>query len=335
VAEPGSVAVHVPALPADARQRRWPVPAGEALYVAAALLVEALIAADAVARGRGWLLVVLLHLAVVSALVAWIMAVRRAGRDTTTAVLAALLIGIAGPIGAALALLYVPISATHRRDSELLAAWYERLALSNDVGAAERLADDVAAGRTLDPDAPAPVPLGGLFARGSIEERQAALGLIARHFHFDYGPALSAALRSEEPVLRAQAAAVAARVRTEVGAETARRLAGLAGRERDGTSALEAARWLERAAASGFLDPPLAERARLASRDLAGIALAGGLAELEGDAAQIAEAELLRRGRYADFRLVRRLARIRATAGARLRRIAGRMPRRHLRRRPA
>lgn len=335
MAELGRIAVRDPALAAEAVAGRRPVLAAEALCAPAAFLAEALIAADTVASGRGWLTAGLLHLTVVCALAAWVVALRRSGSDTTNAMLACLLIAVAGPIGAALALLYLPFAATHSQDSELLADWYERLALSNEVGAAERLADDIVAGRTLDTQAPEPVPLGALLAHGSLEERQAALGLIARHFHFDYVPTLAAALCSEEPVLRAQAAAVAARIRAEIGAETARRIASLDRQAPNGKSALDAARWLERAAASGFLDPPLAERARLASRDLAGEALAGRLAELEGDAARIAEAELLRRGRFADFRLVRRLSRIRATRGARLRRVARRMPRRHLRGRPA
>lgn len=54
-----------------------------------------------------------------------------------------------------------------------------------------------------------------------MEERQRALGLIARHFHPDYAPVLDAALRSPEPVVRVQAAAVVARVREDLKARVA------------------------------------------------------------------------------------------------------------------
>lgn len=338
MAEGGRLALDAPALAASGNAalapERRPAFGADILYLSAALVIELLIAADAVASARAWPLVALLHLAVLAALAIWVGALRGAGRDTTAAMLALLLTAIAGPVGALLALLYAPFAATRTSDGELLAAWYARLALSNEVDPAERLAGDIEAGRTLDPAAPEPAALADLLARGTLEQRQQALGLIARRFHFDYGPALSLALRSEEPVLRAQAAAVAARVRSEVGAEAARRIAEIDCQPSSGAAALATARWLERAAASGYLDSPLAERARLASRDLAGMALAGGLADLEGEAARLAETELLRRGRLADFRLVRRLARIRATGGARLRRIEVRMPRRHLRRRP-
>lgn len=339
VAEGGRLALGSPALTESIgtapAPERGPVLGSAIFYLSALVAIELLIAVDAVASVRAWPVVALFHLSVLTALAIWVAALRRANRDTTAAMLALLLTAIAGPIGAVLALLYAPLVATRRSDGELLAAWYARLALSNEVDPAERLAGDIEAGRTVDPRAPEPAALAELFAHGTLEQRQQALGLIARQFHFDYGPSLSLALRSEEPVLRAQAAAVAARVRSEIGVEAARRIADPDGRDSAGEAALGTARWLERAAASGYLDPPLAERARLVARDLAGVALTGRLVDLHGETARIAEAELLRRGRFADFRLVRRLARIRATSGVRLRRIERRMPHRHLRRRPS
>ena len=76
--------------------------------------------------------------------------------------------------------------------------------------------DMVAIGRALDLAGRAPPSFSEAIDKGTLLQKQNALGLIARKFHPGYLSALKAALKSDEPVIRVQAAAVAAHVREDV-----------------------------------------------------------------------------------------------------------------------
>jgi hypothetical protein len=100
--------------------------------------------------------------------------------------------------------------------SPLITQWYARIALSTTVAPEERLCDDVSVGRTLDLDARPPVSYPDAMTSGSLADRQAILGHIARHFHPAYLATLKFALASREPLIRVQAAAVAAQIAPKV-----------------------------------------------------------------------------------------------------------------------
>lgn len=120
---------------------------------------------------------------------------------------------VAGPVGALFALAIPRLSPRRGGPSPLLEAWYHRIALSGDIDAETRLCDNVGSGRTMNLASPPPQSFVEVMTAGGLADKQSALGLIARRFHPDYLPALALALKSPEPVVRVQAAAVAARVR--------------------------------------------------------------------------------------------------------------------------
>ncbi len=100
--------------------------------------------------------------------------------------------------------------------SSVLKEWYERLASAGRPAPATQLHDRITSGRVPRLETPAPLNFMYVIERGNLDERQKALGLIARNFHPDYTPVLEAALKSPEPVVRVQAAAVVAHVKANL-----------------------------------------------------------------------------------------------------------------------
>jgi hypothetical protein len=123
---------------------------------------------------------------------------------------------VAGPLGPLLAILVERATDDAPRKLPILQAWYDRIALASEINAVAKQCDDIALGRSVDLGAPAPQSFAAVMDSGTLAERQAALGHIARNIHPDYLPALTVALRSSEPVIRVQAAAVAARARPQL-----------------------------------------------------------------------------------------------------------------------
>lgn len=241
---------------------------------AATLALEGLIGLAAV-RGNvavGWLLVG--HLAVVGALAAWVQRYIAAGHEASAALLLLLLTFAAGPVGALGAVLTLPFLGRRETVSPLLAAWYERISMSTAVDPEAKLAESILSGRTLEAAAPPPARLHGIMLRGTLVERQKALGLIARRFDPVYASALQAALKSPEPVVRVQAAAVAARVRGSLKSDVRAMLARLAELEASPGEAARAAARLEGFARSGLLDEGDRVRAEAAVTRLRGAILA-------------------------------------------------------------
>lgn len=301
---------------------------GDILAAALASLVEGLTFAAGILYGYHWIWLAVGHGMVVGALLARLAVLANTNTDTTNACLTLLMTGIVGPVGAGLILIWLPFSGRGDTDGRLLSLWYERITRSTETGLSERLAENVGSGRTLDTSAPPAMAFGRVLAVGTLEQRQSALGLIARQFHLDYAPALAAALSADEPVLRAQAAAVAVRVRGLVAAQARRHIQSVSEPALGHSQALAAADWLARAVAAGLLDGPLAREAETAAGLLANRGLEGDLIGLDPIAARKAENELLRRGRFGDFRLLRRLRSLRAERGARVRRLGRPRPRR-------
>lgn len=116
--------------------------------------------------------------------------------------------------------------------------------------------------------------LAAMIESSDRDAQNAAIAAISQHYCPDMLPALTAALASEVPAVRVQAAAVFAKYRTEYGAKAAGLLA--AGGDVAATDAGERAAQCRKVAASGFVDGTSA--AALA-------ALAGAL-EATGEAAR-------------------------------------------------
>ncbi|PPD31183.1 MAG: hypothetical protein CTY20_00050 [Hyphomicrobium sp.] len=185
-----------------------------------AFLAEVLLAIAHVGFGAGFVVTALGHLVIVAACSGWLLSVP-SGRplggatahDMVPGAMVVAATTVAGPIGALFALAIPTFLARPMTPSPLLDAWYQRIAQSGEIDPETRLCDNVSSGRTMDLAAPPPQSFVEVMSHGGLADKQSALGLIARRFHPDYLPALAVALKSPEPVVRVQAAAVAARVR--------------------------------------------------------------------------------------------------------------------------
>lgn len=310
---------------------------GELALLVAALAGEIGLLLAAQKRSLPIAVLLVVHLIICAMLFSLAARRARAGENTIPALLAGLLTLVAGPAGAGMALVGLMLGGRTRPRPELLEEWYDRIALTQKPDPTQQLCDRVAIGRSLDLAGPAPHSFADVVSRGTIAERQAALGLIARHFSPEYAAALHAALKSEEPVIRVQAAAVAARVRE--GLE--RRLVDLFRQaETSGLTpahALQLASEINGAASSGLLDESTAMRAERIAKGLQGGVLTGQNARIIDLAALLSarrrqggpaavrrmmkaiETELIRAGDYARLRALRRLARVAVKGGLHIR----------------
>lgn len=242
----------------------------DVMFAMSAVAGESLVAVAGLTTNVAFPILVLAHFVLIFALGYALYSRRQRKADLSVPLLIVIAASAAGPVGAPLGLAALAWLARPARSTALLQSWYQRLALSTEVDAETQLSDRVASGRVIRATAPAPQALAEIMREGTLAERQAALGLIARFFHFNYLAALSDALGSEEPVIRVQAAAVASKIRPQLAQEVTRRLAmvsdlsasDLAGGTRGDAAPkrLELIRDFRSAVASKLLDKPL-ERA--------------------------------------------------------------------------
>ena len=234
---------------------RAPRSAGKLLLIvcAAAMSAEAVIFYLA-ARGAALPPLLAAHLALVAAMIVCLQQSVRTGADGGYAVLAIVATLATGPFGAVGALMMSRLARRNVGNDRLLSAWYERIALSANQDQFTRLSDRVAIGRAANLAAPAPEPFVEMFKTGPIGSQQIALGLIARNFHSGYLPVLKIALDSPEPVIRVQAAAVAARIRGPLNVNAAAQFDRASDPTLPAAEALELAAELRAAINSGLLD---------------------------------------------------------------------------------
>lgn len=283
---------------------------------------EGLLAIGYVKATYGWPVFLSGHLGIVAMLAFWVAAVGRAGWNTALPLLMAIAVCATGPIGAVAALVTLALSRSRPEDHLLLQAWYERIALAVDTDEITQLYDRVATGRTADLSSVSAQSFSAIIQTGSLSARQSALGVIARSFHPDYLPALMLALKSEEPVIRVQAAAVATRVRVDLRRLVDRYASGDYEGPPGSPASLGAASQLRACIASGLLDEGDRIRAgilagRLAAppaRSAVALQAAPVLDRLANDAM------MLREHRFSEFRVARRIARIASAGPFRIRR---------------
>lgn len=215
---------------------------------------------------QGWIspiLALMIHFAIVSTLVLRIRRLNRTGADCGPTLLLSVATLIVGPL-APLGVMAVAMLTRHGRESDqLLKTWYERISLSTEINPVSRLAEKVAIGRTIDLGAPAPRAFADVLREGSVHDQQAVLGLIARNFHPNHLPSLQIALTSPEPVIRVQAAAVAAHIRVPLNARIQAALQGASDTATPVVEALRIAAEADIALASGLIEE--GDRVRLSS----------------------------------------------------------------------
>ena len=297
----------------------------EAAAAAVAVAGETIVVLLAFSTGVSLSVALGVHAIVVVATCAILFRDRTTGEDLTVAAIMALVIALAGPAGAVAAFAMLPFAGHTGAGPEILAAWYTRLANAGRADAATTLHDRVTAGRVQRFDAAAPQDFEHILDIGSLAERQAALGLMARKFHTDFAPALQSALRSPEPVVRVQAAAVVARVRADLKV----RIKALVAirHERPVPGGVVTASELLRLADCSLVDRADGERCRRAADNILRSALATGADVTRAAAADdlntapVVENFLLGAGRLKDFRIARRVHDLVARSGYRVRRL--------------
>jgi hypothetical protein len=186
-------------------------------FASAMASAEVTLAAACFVAGVGPALWLCSHLIVCGVASGLYLQVHRARQcDLTAYALTWLATLVAGPVGAVMAVVATLALHRHHTDVRRLDAWYERISLSGDVDPVTGLYFNVAMGRAMLTNGALPPVFEVIMNEGTLEDRQRALGLIARQFSPSYAPALRAALVSSEPVIRVQAAAVAVKVRAEI-----------------------------------------------------------------------------------------------------------------------
>ena len=288
------------------------------------MIAEALLVLGYVKGIYGWPVLVICQAAIVGALGLWVEKVGRAGQNVALPLLTTIAVAATGPIGAIAALVSIIFLRPAPEDRQLLDAWYERIALAVQTDEVTQLYDQVATGRTADLSSATPQSFSAIVETGSLADRQSALGIIARGFHPDYLPALMLALKSPEPVIRVQAAAVATRVRVDLH-HLVDRSAVMQNQLTPGSAtAINMASQLRACMASGLLDEGDRVRAGIiAERLSAGPAPSTMLRSLRAQPIidQLPmEAMMLRESRFSAFRVARRLAKITAAGNFRVRR---------------
>lgn len=287
------------------------------------------------ATGRiGWLQLLLAHVAVTGLLAAWTFLLSRNGRDIVMPLLTTLVVAAAGPAGAIAAFTLVWLAERGRHDPALLRDWYQRIAMAVDTDDVTRMCEQVMNGRTVDLTGRPPASFAGVMERGTLDDRQAVLGVIARNFHPDYLPVLMMALKSPEPMIRVQAAAVATRVRSDLHELVDRYATAADGLPATASSTVEAAGELEAAVASGLLDEGDRIRATVVAERLRAMtprpARRSSLVAVPVIDRNAAETTLLNEGRFAELRTARRIAAIADIGLYRVRRARQRQPAREV-----
>ena len=238
--------------------------APELVAVAVVLaIVEGVVLWSCAAGSLNWPVYLLLHAVIVAVMLAWIDKRGKDKREVGSLLLVTFLFAAIGPIGAIASIALLPRSTWQPEQPELLANWYERIANAVETDEVTRLCELVATGRTSDLGGNAPGSFTAIMDRGTIDDRQAALGVIARNFHTDYLTALLLALKNEEPVIRVQAAAVATKVRGDLRTLIDRIATTTAALSAGTPAALSTAAQLDAAVASDLLDEGDRIRARV------------------------------------------------------------------------
>ena len=301
------------------------------------LVAEASLFAAGALGFAGSIRLLLIHLLIVGVAAVLLWRPLLSGADGGVALLGTLAVLATGPLGALGALLLPRLAARDAVSGERLQAWYKRIALSAEQDDFTRLSDRVAIGRAANLAAPSPQVLTELFRSGPIGAQQSALGMIARGFHPGYLPVLKIALDSPEPVIRVQAAAVAARVRGQLKTYVETLFQRSADPTLSADQAIEIAAELRESSHSGLLEA--AERARslgvhdaLLARTYARMDARqrssgqshelGPQLDTGSDVVDAYEAHLLAQGRFEDYRAIRLRVRRPVTGRYRRRQVA-------------
>jgi hypothetical protein len=158
-------------------------------------------------------LMLMLHCAVLVVMAFLLDRRERTRTDARLLSVALVATAICGPIGAVSSVLLGLLLLRRQRPSELIERWYQRIAGHMAEDPVRELHERIRSGRTLNPHIDATARFGAILRHGPLEQKQQVLGVIAQKYHPRFAGLLQLAMRNEEPPIRVQAAAVAARLR--------------------------------------------------------------------------------------------------------------------------
>ncbi len=149
------------------------------------------------------------HIVLVGTLVLVIVGIERAGGGTSRLQMFTFLVGVAGPLGGAAALVIEQLAM--RRSEVELAAWYDLIAPMPEepITLADRIRDD----QLVRADSRLPVSHKRLMSSGTLKEKQAFFASIAAEARPESVELLRRALRSRDQRVKVQAAAVSSHLR--------------------------------------------------------------------------------------------------------------------------
>ena len=133
--------------------------------------------------------------------------------DSRVLAVAVVTTAVSGPIGAGLSALLGLYLRYRKLETELLANWYDRISGYKDQDAVLELHERIQAGRTLNPFVDARARFAAILRSGPLDEKQRVLSIITQKYHPGFAGLLQLALRNQDPPIRVQAAAVAARLK--------------------------------------------------------------------------------------------------------------------------
>jgi hypothetical protein len=196
---------------------------------------------------------------------------------------------LAGPLGAIGTLAVAAICKWTTPSQGLLEDWYRRMSGDDAADAATLLREAIQTDRALQPGSWAIRRFPEVIRHGTLSEKQTLLGLIGLKYHKSYFPILTMALRSPQPSVRAQAAAVFVKLKEK----HEKRLAEALSHRRSDDVAETAAERQARAgviltcAESGFIEASEVRQASEAAFLICADAAGDGFAE-PGDSARAA-----------------------------------------------
>lgn len=174
------------------------------------LLGGAELAPETLARLAG----LLGHALLCAALILWVRARARKGRDLRLAGLMLVTTPVLGPLGPLFTLLTTGLHALFRRYATGFQDWYLSLFPESEIEPAQELYELIVSGRETAHLA-AGESFTDVMSVGTPQQKQAVIALVARHFRPAFTPALKAGLGDADPSVRVQAATATARVEHE------------------------------------------------------------------------------------------------------------------------
>ena len=156
---------------------------------------------------------VIAHVVLVAILAVWLK--RSFSGDWTLWILGLIATALAGPLGAIGVLVTAAIRRCTPSSQDLLDEWYARMSGNEASDPASLICEAILTDRVVQPGSCEIRRFPDMIKYGTLTEKQALLGLIGLKYHTSYFPILALALRSPQPSVRAQAAAVFVKLKAQ------------------------------------------------------------------------------------------------------------------------